>query len=371
MRIGLICPYDIWRGGGVQECVLAMQQELSKRGHEVKVITPLPRNYDGVVEDHIIVLGKSAAMRSLATSNEISASIKIDAIKDMLAKEKFDILHFHEPWMPLLSRQILSRSSSINVATFHAKLPETVMAKTVEKVITPYVKSIQKYLDVLSAVSPAAAEYLSIIEPDAQITIIPNGIDLKKYHVTSNKKQDRGDKTILYIGRLEKRKGVKYLLKAFRELAKTEKNIQLVIAGRGPDMEKLQQWVQTQGVPRVKFLGFVSDAQKIKLLNDADVFCSPALYGESFGIVLLEAMAMGVPTVAGNNSGYSGVLKEQSISLIDPKDIHAFAERLRLFMHDQNLRDSWQKWALEHVKQFDYPKVIDQYEDLYKKALSK
>src|SRR3989344_6995204 len=213
MKIGLICPYNIWRGGGVQECVLAMQQELSKRGHEVKIITPLPRNHDGIVEDHVIVLGKSTDFRALATSNEISASINVDAIKELLNKEKFDILHFHEPWMPLLSRQILSRSSSVNVATFHAKLPETAIAKTVEKVITPYVKSIQKYLDVLSAVSPAAAEYVSIIEPGAEITIIPNGIDLNKYRAQSLpagrqgsefKAQSSGlSKTILYIGRLE------------------------------------------------------------------------------------------------------------------------------------------------------------------------
>src|SRR3990167_554211 len=161
MKIGLICPYNIWGSGGVQECVLALHAELLKRGHEARIITPLPRNHDKVVEDHIIVLGKSADIRVLATSNQISASIDVDAIEDMLAQEKFDVLHFHEPWMPILSRQILSRSKCVNVATFHAKLPETVMAKTFEKVVSPYVKSVQKYLDVISAVSPAAAEYLS------------------------------------------------------------------------------------------------------------------------------------------------------------------------------------------------------------------
>lgn len=369
MKIGIVCPYNIWRGGGVQECVLAIQNELVKRGHEAKIITPKPRNHKNRAHENVIMIGKSTDMKALATASEISASADLEAIHEMLEMEKFDILHFHEPWMPFVSRQILSRSNSVNVATFHAKLPETVMSKTLEKVVVPYLKSVQKNLSALSAVSPAAAEYVSIVSPGSKITIIPNGIDLAKYQKITVKNQSE-QKNILFIGRLEKRKGLKYLLKAFSELAEQDKNVRLIIAGDGVDRRKLEQWVYDNNVPRVKFLGYVSEDKKLKLLSEADLFCSPAIYGESFGIVLLEAMAMGAVTIAGNNPGYASVMQGRGrISLVNPKDTDAFVHRMELLLNDAEIRKSWQDWAKKYVRQFGYKKVVDKYEAWYARAL--
>ena len=369
MKIGIVCPYNIWRGGGVQECVLAIQKELIKRGHKVLIITPKPRNHKDRASNNVIMIGKSTDMKALATASEISASTDLEAIHEMLDKEQFDILHFHEPWVPFVSRQILSRSSSVNVATFHAKLPETVMSKTMEKVVVPYLKSVQKNLSSLSAVSPAAAEYVSIVSPESKITIIPNGIDLAKYQKTTIKKQSE-QKNILFIGRLEKRKGLKYLLKAFSKLAEQDKNVRLIIAGDGVDRRKLEQWVYDNAVPRVKFLGYVSEAKKLKLLSGADLFCSPAIYGESFGIVLLEAMAMGAVTIAGNNPGYASLMQGRGrISLVNPKDTDGFVHRMELLLNDAEIRKSWQDWAKKYVRQFDYKKVVDKYEAWYARSL--
>jgi len=289
----------------------------------------------------------------------------------MLEREKFDVLNFHEPWVPIMSRQLLVKSKCVNVATFHAKLPETIMARTIEKVITPYTKSVLKYLHELTAVSDAAAEYVRTLTP-RPITIIPNGINLDKYKISNSNENKSApkEKTILYIGRLEKRKGVKYLIGAFGLIVKDNPGIHLIIAGGGPDREKLEDNVRNNNVSNVTFAGYVDEKQKLKLLEKADLFCSPALYGESFGIVLLEAMAKGIVTIAGNNSGYTSVLKEMGeISIINPKDTAEFARRLHLLLYDQHLRDLWQKWAKNYVKQFSYPKIIDQYEALYVKAL--
>jgi len=239
MKIGIVCPYNIAKGGGVQEIVLATKAELARRGHDVKIITPSPRDEEIPDTNDIIFVGQSVDYRSpMHTHVQVSATSGIEKIDSMLTKEKFDILHFHEPWIPVLSRQILLRSNTVNIATFHAKVPETLMSRTVIRVVTPYLKSVMKYLDVLTAVSASGAEYAASLT-DEPITIIPNGIDLKKYkHKPAE--QQKTTKTILFIGRLERRKGLRYLLKAYQLLTQEMDDVRLIIAGDGPDSEKLR-----------------------------------------------------------------------------------------------------------------------------------
>jgi phosphatidylinositol alpha-mannosyltransferase len=201
------------------------------------------------------------------------------------------------------------------------------------------------------------------------ITIIPNGIDLTRYHRLNNVKKGKKG-MILYVGRLEARKGVKYLMKAFQLLSQDNPDVELVIAGDGPDREKLEMLADDLKLKNVSFLGFVSEELKLELLSKADLFCSPALFGESFGIVLLEAMATGTVTVAGSNSGYVDVMQEVGgISLVNPEDTTEFARRLDLLLHEQSLRELWQKWAEGYVQQFSYPRVVEQYEELYRDAI--
>jgi phosphatidylinositol alpha-mannosyltransferase len=373
MKIGIICPYNMFKGGGVQEVVTALQAGLESRGYDAKIITPLPREYIGPSPQGMILIGGSTDVKSpfLHTTAQIAASVDTDALEKMLEHEQFDILHYHEPWVPILSWQILTRSNAVNIATFHAKLPETVMTRTIERVITPYTKTIIKYIDTYSAVSSAAADYVQSLT-DVPITIVPNGVDLSKYRNVIAKASiaSRKRHTILYVGRLEKRKGVHYLLQAYELLRMTCPNIRLQIVGDGPERERLENEVRDRNLPDVEFLGFVSDAKKLQLLKNADLFCSPAPYGESFGIVLLEAMAVGLVTVAGDNPGYASVMKERGmLSLINPKDAVDFARRMELLLTDEPLRAQWQEWALEYVKRFDYEKIVDQYIDLYDKAV--
>jgi phosphatidyl-myo-inositol alpha-mannosyltransferase len=359
----------MFKGGGVQECVFALQSELKRRGHDVKIITPNPRDYEGEAKPDMILVGASTDIKSFHTTAQVSASVSPDAIDSMLAAEQFDILHFHEPWVPVLSRQILSRSTSFNIATFHAKLPDTVMNKTIERVITPYTKSVLKYLHAFTAVSEAAASYISSLT-DETIDIIPNGIDLQKYHFREKPTSDDGP-VVLFIGRLEKRKGVKYLLRAFAVMQQTEPNAKLLLAGAGPDRDKLEQLVAEYGLRHVQFLGYVDEAKKLELLEQADVFCSPALYGESFGIVLLEALASGLPIVAGSNPGYISVMKGLGrLSVVDPKDTDDFARLLSVMATEAELRAVWRAWAKDYVQQFDYAKIVDGYEALYKRIVA-
>ena len=369
MKIGLVCPYSITKHGGVLEVVLALQSGLVKKGHDVRVITPAPRGSETQEIENVIFIGTSTDFRSPShTTTQVSSASDNESVDAILAEEDFDILHFHEPWVPLLSRQLLQRSQSVNIATFHSKVPEAIMTRTLAKAVNPYLRSVMKYLDVLTAVSNSGAEY-ALNMTEKPIALIPNGIDLAKYQHPAHKKKD-DTKTILFVGRLEKRKGVKYLLQAYALLAQNNQNIQLQIAGDGPDREKLELMAEDLKLPNVSFLGYVSEEMKLDLLEDADVFCSPALYGESFGIVLLEAMATGTVCVAGNNSGYSDLMQGTgALSIVNPQDSTEFARRLETMLNDDDVRKLWKTWAADYVKEFSYPKVVDQYIDLYEDAL--
>jgi phosphatidylinositol alpha-mannosyltransferase len=372
MKVGLVCPYSMARGGAVQEIVRAMRKELMIRGHDVKIITPQPRDIDGIDTEGIIFVGSQADFHSpLGTTTDVSTRFDNEALEQMLENEQFDILHFHEPWQPFLSRQLLMYSTSVNVATFHAKIPETLVARTVINMVTPYTKPLLKYLDELVAVSEPAAEYVGTLTKQP-IHIIPNAIHLKEWPKSSRKFDPAGRLNILFLGRLERRKGVKYLLQAFALLQERMENVTLTIAGKGPDLEKLQALSEELELTNVTFTGYVDDATKKELFAKADLFCAPAIYGESFGIVLLEAMSTGLVTVAANNSGYTSVLQEMgALSVINPHDAEEFARRLELLLTQPELRKVWRQWAFKYVKQFDYSSVLDQYESLYKEALAR
>lgn len=372
MKIGLVCPYNIERSGGVLEVILALKTGLKKHGHTVKIITPYPRNHDIKPQKDVIFAGTSTDFRTLSfstTTSQVSSTADTEEIDAMLAKEKFDILHFHEPWMPLLSRQLLQRSTCVNIGTFHAKVTEAMMSRAIIKVVTPYIKSCMKYLHELTAVSDSAAEYAAGLT-DQPITIIPNGIDLTRYKWAESRTKHEDSRTILYIGRLERRKGVQYLLKAYGQLAQDNPAIKLIIAGDGPERERLELLAEDLKLPNVNFLGYISEDLKMKLLAESDLFCSPAVFGESFGIVLLEAMASGLVCVAGSNTGYVDLLQELgAISLVNPQDTDEFARRLDTLLNQADLRTLWRKWAKEYVKQFSYPDIVMRYEKFYQEAL--
>ncbi len=368
MKIGLVCPYHMFKGGGVQECVLALQAELTRVGHEAIIITPRPRDYSGSVPPEVITIGVSATVSSFFnTQTQVSATADREAIENLLDKEQFDVLHFHEPWVPVLSRQLLSRSRCANVATSHARLPDRLTSKTVANVFIPYTRRLLKFIDVYSAVSEPAAEYIKGFIKDP-ISIIPNGIDLAKYTQSTHSAGD--SPMILYVGRLEKRKGIKYLLDAFSILGEHDKKTRLFIAGTGPEEESLKNYVNEKNIHRVEFLGYVDETRKIELFRQARLFCAPSKYGESFGIVLLEAMAVGLPVVAGDNPGYETVLKDRGmVSLVNVQDSVDFARRMRLLLSDDALRELWRTWAQTYVQQFDYKNVTQQYIELYETAI--
>lgn len=372
IKLGIVCPYDYFRFGGVQEHIKAVASEFRKRGYEVKILTPTPPHNENDDPDHVITLGRSTLVNASSTSFEVSVSATPSDIDEVLEQEQFDIIHYHEPEIPLLSSQILSRSTAINVATLHANKSNTLVNKPVTMLAGQIRKNNAKHFDAVTAVSTAAAYHLSQ-QTDEQIHIIPNGINLAEYDASQcDYFQDFHDDvpTILYIGRLEKRKGVEYLLKAYRELLNRRSYARLVICGDGPRRQSLEEYIDKWNLQNVHLLGFVTQEDKLRLLKTATVFCSPAVYGESFGIVLVEAMAMGIPIVGGINPGYVSVLQGTgAIGLVNPKQSYDMSLRLELMLFDEPTRRLYKKWELAAVKQYDYKVIVDQYQALFESLL--
>lgn len=379
MKIGLVCPYNMFdRPGGVQSLVLALAEGLKKRHHKVKIITPRPIGFKGDVPEDFILLGSSTRFNpGTGTTATWTFDVGSKDVKAMLAKEKFDVINFHEPWAPILARQILPLSKAAHVGTFHANMADNAAAKYIVNLFLPYGRGIGDKLHQMTAVSAAPARILLEKDPNHRlvknIKYIPNGVDSSIYKPPSRRipLSGPGTKTIVYVGRLEKRKGVEWLIKAFKLLNDEMPNAHLVIGGEGGLRSRLEQVVAIYGIPNVKFLGYVTDEQKRQLMRNTDLFCAPAMFGESFGIVIVEAMASGAPIIAGHNIGFSSVISGRGrLGLVDSEATEDFANRLSVFLNDETINKLAREWSLGEIKKYDYSKIVEQYEQAYNAALT-
>lgn len=370
MNIAIFSPYSFEKPGGVQDHVEAQAKELRKRGHRVTILTPRPRKYNGVVPEFTIFTGVSARVRAQSSTVDISGTMDQDEVDALFMNNHFDVVHFHEPGVPFVGRQLMANCPYPVVATLHAAMPETPIGRTIGS-IKPYFRNVLQHVDVLTRVSTAAGEYLDELLDSIETVFIPNGIEIARINKIK-KPLKRHKDTIVYIGRLEKRKGPLYLLKAFALLQSTHSDIQLLMAGDGPERHKLEEYIEEHDIQNVTMLGYISDEKKYELLGSSTIACYPALYGESFGIVLLEAMAMGIPIVAGANPGYETVLQGRgALGLVDATNIKELARKLAVFLSDSELRKLMEAWGLKEVKKYNYKNIVDEYESAYQRAIEK
>ena len=385
MKIALVCPYNMFeRTGGVAQLVTHLADGLRARGHSVKILTPRPTGYKGEIPKDYITLGTTRNFSGgFGTSGNWGSTLNINEVKRVLKEEKFDVINFHEPWIPMIGWQILNYSDAAHVGTFHANLIDNVAGKAWFNTFYPIGKSLVEKLHILTAPSQVPAAML-ISKANGNNALhrflvdnfkyIPNGIDLKKYAPIKHRKPLNGKdtKTIVYVGRLEKRKGVDYLLEAFDLLVQEMPNVHLIIAGKGNKRKELERLVKSNKTPNVEFRGFVTDDEKVELFGNADLVCVPAMYGESFGIVLVEAMAMGAPVIAGANLGYKSVMTGHGrIGLVDAEANEDFANRMAVFLSEPQIERMMRDWGVAEARKYEYNSVIKQYEDAYKDAIKR
>ena len=378
MKIGIVSPYYMHSFGGVQTLIKDLKRFLEKRGHEVLIIAPKARSQDAVKKTPpgVIVLGFSTEINF---KNPFHTTFPLAVgdrrlVAKLLREQNFDVLNIHEPWMPLLPYQILKEATCPIVGTTHARWPQSWLNKSLEKVRNPYFRHVLKKVDKITAVSSVAAKNVSMVDKKLKVQIIPNGIDCKQYkaQIEKARKQDI-QPYILYLNRLEKRKGPLLLLQAYRQYVDRagSQPLPLIVAGSGPQADHLKDYANRNGLSKlVDFAGYVDDQRKLELFANARIYVSPAPFGESFGIVLLEAMAADLPLIAGNNEGYRTVLRDQGAeSLVNPYATEAFAKALDAFCNDDALRLRWSSWARTEIQQYDYPSIVDQYEACFKEVV--
>ncbi len=362
MKIGLVSPYVYPLPGGVTEHVRYLYKNLRLRGHDVRIITSshgLQRSSEG----DIIRIGKGFSMPANGSVGTVTLSPRYPSqVRDMLERERFDLLHFHDPFVPFLSLVLLRLSTSVNIATFHAYAGFSPSYEFGGRMLGGYAERLHGRI----AVSAAARHFIDRFFP-GDYKVIPNGVDVDRYRkaVPLARWQD-GTRNLLFVGRHEPRKGLIELLKAFRILRKTGCECRLLVVGSGPQEREARRYVMTRRLRGVEFLGRVSDDEKAQLFKTADVYVSPATGGESFGIVLLEAMAAGTAVVCSDIHGYKGVVRRgREGLLVPPRKPKALAAALAQLLADDELRRQMGASGVERAEEFSWERVAAKVDDYY------
>lgn len=368
--IGFLYDDSLDTNNGVSQYVKSVGAWLSANGHQVTYLVGESKLKTWAGGE---VYSLSKNVRVAWGGNRLSVSVvpKIKLIKKIVKQKDIDVMHVQVPYSPLMAQIVISSlgSQTALVGTVHIFPANavTVFGSKVLKVI--YGKSLNRF-DATVSVSKAAQQYAADVFK-IKSAIVPNAIDISKFRVEQTLKPG-ANKEIVFLGRLVQRKGCEELLRAFKVLIKTLPSATLTIAGDGPLRQKLKRIVASEGLRNsVKFLGYVDEKDKPKILANADIACFPALGGESFGIVLIEAMAAGARVVlGGDNPGYASVLGEKSEALVNPRDSVSFADRLERFLTDEDHIQRLHEYQQKQVMQYDINVVGQQLLDTYARAVA-
>jgi len=362
MKIGLVSPYVYPLPGGVTQHVAYLYENLRLRGHDVRIITSshgLQRSSEG----DVIRIGKGFSVPTNGSVGTLTVSPRfLSQVHEVLDRERFDVLHFHEPFVPFLSPIVLRLSTSVNVATFHAYGGFSPAYEFGRRFMGGYASRLHGRI----AVSAAARHFIDRYFP-GDYKVIPNGVDVDRYRraVPIARWQD-GTRNLLFVGRHEPRKGLLHLLKAYRILRKTGCHCRLLVVGSGPQEHEARRYVATRRLGGVEFLGRVSDREKAQLFKTADVYVSPATGGESFGIVLLESLAAGTPIVCSDIHGYKGVVRRgREGLLVPPGKPKAIAAAIAQLLNDDELREEMAANGPARAEEFSWERVTAKVDDYY------
>ena len=360
MRIGMVCPYSFDVHGGVQAHVLQLAEVFTARGHQVSVLAPSSPHVK--LPDYVVSGGKAVPIPyngSVARLRFGPATHRM--VKKWIANGDFDVLHLHEPNAPSLSVLALMIAEGPIVATFHTSTTKSLALSFFQGILRPWNEKIVGRI----AVSDLARRWqMEALGSDA--VEIPNGVDVDSFaSAPTLPGYPRPGKTVLFLGRFdEPRKGMAVLLGALPALVEHFPDVEVLIVGRGDEDELRAEAGDLAG--HLRFLGQVDDAEKASALRSADVYCAPNTGGESFGIVLVEAMAAGTPVVASNLDAFRRVLCDgEAGRLVPVEDSAALAEGLIAVLGDDTLRGRYVEAATAAVGRYDWSVVADEIMRVY------
>jgi phosphatidylinositol alpha-mannosyltransferase len=360
MRIGMVCPYSFDVPGGVQSHVLQLAEVMRERGHEVSVLAPSSSHVE--LPDYVVSGGKAVPIPyngSVARLRFGPATHR--KVKRWLAEGEFDVLHLHEPNAPSLSMLALMIAEGPIVATFHTSTTKSITLSVFQGILRPWHEKIVGRI----AVSDLARRWqMEALGSDA--VEIPNGVDVASFaNAPLLEGYPRAGKSVLFLGRFdEPRKGMSLLIAALPALVERFPDIEILIVGRGDEDELREDAGPLAG--HLRLLGQADDAQKASAMRSADVYCAPNLGGESFGIVLVEAMAAGTPVVASDLDAFRRVLLDgQAGRLIPIDDAAALAAGIIEMLDDDAARERYVDCAAGAVRRYDWSVVARQIMRVY------
>jgi phosphatidyl-myo-inositol alpha-mannosyltransferase len=361
MTIGMLLDDTLDSADGVQQAIISIGNELTSRGHLVHYIAPTSERTD---IPHIHSLGRVISLRFNGNSVRTPLPVSRKKVRQLFQDVDFDALHVQMPYSPLFSAKILKYAPDTvkKIGTFHI-LPYSFMSTYGTKLLGLFMRKSIRSLNSHIAVSEPSLVFMKNTF-NVKGIVIPNPVVNEYYGSFTGKKHPKNN--IVFVGRFEARKGVVELVEAYSKLPKEiRSNTKLIMCGRGPLFETVKQKISSLDLD-VYLPGFVTDEKKAQYLADADIAVFPSKSGESFGIVLTEAMsARSGVVIGGNNPGYASVLGEWPETLFNPLDITEFSNKLELFLTDINLRNLIGKKQHEIVNKYDVKTVVDQLEGIY------
>ena len=355
MKIGIVTPTYYPYPGGVSEHVYHTCVELGRMGHNVRVVTTHFGRDQAPNEEQVIRIGRSFPIPANGSLCPVAVDVRMRAkVRRMLLAERFDVLHLHEPLMPTLCLSVLAEAEVPIVGTFHANNDRAFGYRLFGSLLENYLDRLDARIAVSAAAMRTVAERFG-----GDYTVIPNGVDIGRFSTAAPtfSRDDEGFR-ILFVGRLEPRKGAKFLLRAMPRILREVPEARLTVVGSGP-LSRYYRLHLPDGVEdRVVFAGRVSADALASQYAAADVFCSPAMGGESFGIVLIEAMAAGAAVVASDIAGYRDVVSDGATGLLVRRgDPDSIADGVVRLARDDALRRRLVESARSEVRQYAWDRV--------------
>ncbi len=367
MKIGLVLDDTLDKPDGVQQHVLTVGGWLKKQGHEVHYLVANTERKD---IPNVHSLGRFIKVKYNKNNVRTPLPASRSKIKSLLKEEKFDVLHVQLPYSPFLAKQVIryAPKGTAIIGTFHI-LPASRLHGYSNQLLRAILgRSLGKFDQIVAVSEPAV--HFARKAYGISSTYLPNPVDVGAFKQGKRLGTFNARKlNIVFLGRLVQRKGILELIDAYNALPDDlAKQTRLIVCGKGPLKARAKARVADNR--SVSFEGYVSEADKPNYLASADIAVFPSTGGESFGIVLVEAMASGSKVViGGNNAGYSSILGAQPYLLFNPRDKQAFVEHLSLFITDSKLREKMYNWQQETVGQYDINIVGPQLVEIYQSAL--
>lgn len=360
MRVGIVCPYSMDVPGGVQAHVADLARVLIRFGHQVSVLAPGDEGGTGPdgspLPDYVVPAGRSVGIPYNGSVARLSFGPKsYSRVRRWIRTGQFDVLHLHEPVAPSLSLLALMVAEGPIVTTFHTANPRSRMLAAFQPVLQPFLEKITGRIAVSELARKVQVEHLG-----GDAVIIPNGVDVDFFaDARPLPGYPRAGGTVGFVGRFdEPRKGMPVLLQALRRLLPRRPALQLLVAGPG-DADDLRREAGADLSGHIRHLGLVSDADKASLLRSVDVYCAPNIGGESFGIILTEAMSAGAPVVASDLDAFARVLAGGTAGVLtrvgDPASL---ADGLATVLDDAALAAELAGRGRIAVKPYDWNTVV-------------